>query len=99
MDHQSQLVTFSLTSSAARAWLVLTNDHRQSRVVEMQEERPTFWSTCTDLIPGEYRCRYYSGDERSVHYHGPATMDGKTFRTSIPAQRRAPFSVLPVRYR
>ena len=76
MDNQSQLITFSLMSGEPRAWVVLTSDHRKPRVVEMREERPSFWSMSTDLMPGEYRCRYYSGDERSVHYHGPATMKG-----------------------
>jgi hypothetical protein len=78
MDHPSQLVTFGLSSSEARAWVVLTSGHRKPRVVEMREERPHYWSTSTELIPGEYRCRYYSGDDRSVHYQGPATVEGST---------------------
>ena len=76
MAHQSQPITFSLISNDPRAWVVVTSDHTKPCVVEMREERPSFWSTSTDLIPGEYRCRYYSGNERSVHYCGPATIKG-----------------------
>ena len=78
MDHPSQLVTFGLSSAEARAWVVHTSGNQKPRVVEMREERPSYWSTSTELSPGEYRCRYYSGDERSVHYQGPATVEAYT---------------------
>jgi CheY-like chemotaxis protein len=36
------------------------------------------WAATARLIPGEHRCRFYSGDDRSVFYHGPASIDGST---------------------
>ena len=76
MSQQSQLLTFSLTCPGPRAWLVLNSDDRKSRVVEMQQRYPGLWSAIADLIPGEYRCRYYCGDDRQVTYYGPAHMAG-----------------------
>ena len=37
---------------------------------------PSNWSATADLTPGEYRCRYYGGDDRMVTYCGAATTEG-----------------------
>jgi hypothetical protein len=71
-------VTFHLTSAQPRAWLVLKSDNQDARVVEMQSREPSDWFARMDLIPGEYRCRFYSGDNQSIHYFGPASIEGST---------------------
>ena len=76
MSDKSKIVAFSLTSSLPRAWLVLKGDHQQPRVVEMQQGRPGIWSANEDLIPDEYLCRFYCGDDLHVFYHGPAHTAG-----------------------
>jgi hypothetical protein len=42
----------------------------------MKRRRPRVWTASAELMPGEYRCRYYSGDDKNVSYHGPAHIDG-----------------------
>src|SRR5579862_4480325 len=76
MGEPSQLLTFQFTCPETRAWLVLQRDDQRSCVLEMQQHHPSVWSASADLIPGEYRCRYYSGDDRRVNYYGPAHIDG-----------------------
>ena len=76
MSQQTKSVAFSLTCPDPRAWLVLTSADRKPRVVEMRHRDPSTWSACTHLSPGEYLCRYYSGDDRNVFYHSPAHIDG-----------------------
>jgi hypothetical protein len=76
MSQPSQILTFNLTCPQSRAWLVLESDHQEPRVLEMEQRNPSVWSASVDLIQGEYRCRYYSGDDRSVNYLGPAQIDG-----------------------
>jgi len=76
MGQQSKAVTFDLTCPHAQAWLVLTSDNREPYVVEMRQRHRTIWSASADLMPGEYRCRYYSGDDRNVSYYGPANIEG-----------------------
>jgi hypothetical protein len=78
MSQQTKSVSFSLTCPDPRAWLVVTSVHRTPRVVEMQHRGPSTWSACTNLVPGEYHCRYYSGDDRNVFYHSPAHIEGST---------------------
>ena len=76
MSQHSQIVTFKLTCPEPRAWLVLTSDNQQPRVVKMQQRHLGMKDACPDLIPDDYRCRYYSGDDRNVIYHGPAPTEG-----------------------
>jgi hypothetical protein len=76
MSNKSKTVAFSLASSHPRAWLVLKGDHQQPRVVEMQQGQSGIWSASEDLIPDEYRCRFYCGDDLHVFYHGPADTAG-----------------------
>ncbi len=76
MSDKSKTVAFSLTSSQPRAWLVLKGDHQKPRVVEMQQGHPGIWSASEDLIPDEYLCRFYCGDDLHVFYHGPADAAG-----------------------
>jgi hypothetical protein len=76
MDQQSKAVRFDLTCPQSRAWLVLTSDNRQTHIVEMRQRERRIWSASADLPPGEYRCRYYSGDDRNVSYFGPASSAG-----------------------
>jgi hypothetical protein len=76
MSDKSTSVAFSLTSSQPRAWLVLKGEHQKPRVVEMQQGHPGIWSASEDLIPDEYRCRFYCGDDLHVFYHGPAATPG-----------------------
>jgi hypothetical protein len=40
----------------------------------MSADRPNHWSASVELISGEYQCRFYCGDERSVVYCGPASI-------------------------
>jgi CheY-like chemotaxis protein len=72
MSHRSQLVTFYLTSSESRAWLVINSDDEGPQIAEMWNGYPNHWSATAWLKPGKYRCRYYSGDDQRIIYHGPA---------------------------
>lgn len=76
MNGPSQILTFHLICPESRAWLVLNRDDLEPHVYEMHEQNRSVWSATADLIPGEYRCRYYCGDDRRVNYHGPAHIDG-----------------------
>jgi hypothetical protein len=76
MNKMSKSVAFSMTCPEPRAWLVVTSGDRQPHVVEMRQQDPSIWSACADLMPGEYHCRYYSGDDRNVMYYGPAHREG-----------------------
>jgi hypothetical protein len=76
MSQQSQIVNFKLRCPEPRAWLVLASDNQEPRVVEMQPRDLSRKFACPDLIPDDYRCRYYCGDDRNVTYHGPATTEG-----------------------
>ena len=76
MSQQSRLVTFSMICPEPRAWLVVTSDHGNPRVVEMRRLFPSNWSASVQLPPGEYRCRYYGGDDRNILYFGAAAIEG-----------------------
>jgi hypothetical protein len=76
MSQPSQVLTFYLTCPESRAWLVLESDDQQPHVLEMERRNPSVWSASVDLVPGEYWCRYYCGDDRNVNYYGPAYIDG-----------------------
>ena len=76
MSQHSQIVTFRLTCPEPRAWLVLTSDNQEPRVVEMQQRELSIKAVYLDLIPDDYRCRYYCGDDQNVIYHGPAPTEG-----------------------
>ena len=76
MSDKSKTVAFTLTSSQPRAWLVLKGDHQQPRVVEMHQGQSGTWSASEDLIPDEYLCRFYCGDDLHVFYHGPTHTPG-----------------------
>ncbi len=71
---QSALTTFFLNCPEPRAWLVVSSETHDSRVVEMCKGYPNHWSASLWLLPGEYRCRYYCGDDTHVDYLGPATL-------------------------
>jgi hypothetical protein len=78
MLQQSQFVQLQMMCAEPRAWLVLTSDVQEPSVVEMHRRYPDSWSASADLIPGEYRCRYYCGDDRNIVYLGPAHIVGGT---------------------
>jgi hypothetical protein len=76
MGQQSKAVTFDLMCPQSRVWLVLTSADREPQVIEMRQRRGMIWSASANLPPGEYRCRYYSGDDKKISYYGPATAEG-----------------------
>lgn len=76
MAQKSQDVRFELVSSEARAWVVVTSDNREPLVVEMEKAAANNWSANVPLTPGEYRCRFYCGGEKSIVYFGPASISG-----------------------
>ena len=76
MSQPSQILTFNFICPELRAWLVLESDDQEPHVLEMEQRNPGTRSASVDLIQGEYRCRYYSGDDRNVNYYGPAQIDG-----------------------
>ncbi|MDP9175375.1 MAG: hypothetical protein M3O30_16155 [Planctomycetota bacterium] len=76
MSQKSKVVTFSLTCPQPRAWLVLKTANRKPRVVVMRQRLPDLWSASEELMPGEYHCCYYCGDDLNVNYYGPARVDG-----------------------
>jgi len=78
MSQRSQIITFSFSSPSPRAWLVAKGGESESLVVEMRRRDPNVFSASVGLNPGQYRCRYYCGDQRNVSYHGPASIDGST---------------------
>jgi hypothetical protein len=75
MNQPLQTLTFQLKSPEARAWVVLTSDDQEPQVLEMERRNTAVWSASADLIPGNYQCRYYCGDDHNVNYHGPAHID------------------------
>ena len=75
MRSNSEIVTFHLTSSEPRAWVVIKGD-AEPLVVEMSQECADHWTASTWLASGEYHCRFYCGDDRTVVYYGPASTDG-----------------------
>jgi len=76
MSQRSQNVKFQVMCPEAQAWLVLTSDHQEPVVVAMQQTGASHWSASADLPPGEYRCRYYGGNQRRVIYYGAAHIEG-----------------------
>jgi hypothetical protein len=72
MSKRSQTVTFHLACTAPRVWLVIRPEDGKARVLEMRRKFPGAWSARMDLERGQYRCRYYCGDNRNVVYEGPA---------------------------
>jgi hypothetical protein len=86
MSHRTKVETFTLTCAEPRAWLVLTSDTRESIVLEMgrlqhqQQSTESVWSASPALLPAEYRCRFYCGDDRRVIYYGPARAEGSVDR-------------------
>ena len=76
MSQEVTNVIFRMTSPKPRAWLVLKGEHQESRVIEMQRDVSSVWSASEDLLPDEYLCRYYSGDDKNVSYLGPAEVEG-----------------------
>jgi CheY-like chemotaxis protein len=78
MSQRSQIIKFSFSSLSPRAWLVAKGGESESLVVEMRRRDPNVFSASVGLNPGQYRCRYYCGDQRNVSYHGPASIDGST---------------------
>ena len=76
MNQPSHILTFHLTCPESRAWVVLKSDDQEPRVLEMEQRNSKVWSASADLIPGDYQCRYYCGDDRNVNYYGPARVDG-----------------------
>jgi hypothetical protein len=73
----AQIVAFFLTSPQPRAWLVISSEREQPRVVEMWNGYANRWSAAAWLTPGHYQCRYYCGDDRHAVYHGPAHTNGQ----------------------
>ena len=80
MSRQSQSVSFELTCPEARVWLVLKSDHGNCSVVPMCQRCPSEWSATPALMPGEYLCRYYGGDDQRVIYYGAANIQGSIDR-------------------
>ncbi len=74
--NSAQIVNFSLTSIERRAWLVIKGDREEARVVEMWNGYPNHWTATAWLRPGDYRCRFYCGDENHAVYEGPAQPNG-----------------------
>jgi len=79
MSDKRKTAAFNLKSTQPRAWLVLKGGTQQPRVVEMNQARPGIWSASEHLIPDEYLCRFYCGDDLHVFYHGPADTAGGIF--------------------
>jgi hypothetical protein len=76
MSEQPTTVVFRLECPDPRAWVVLTREGSRPRVLEMWQPCAGVWSACAVLLPGDYRCRCYAGDGRTVSYCGPAVVDG-----------------------
>ena len=76
MTSRSQVLTFHLACPEPRAWLVIQCDDQEPQVVEMWSGYPNHWSASAWLAPGQYRCRYYCGDDHRVVYGGPARING-----------------------
>jgi CheY-like chemotaxis protein len=77
MMQQSLLTTFFLGSTQPRAWLVVRGEHQDCCVLEMSNGYPNHWSASLWLPPGDYRCRYYVGNDTYVFYQGPAAIIGQ----------------------
>jgi CheY-like chemotaxis protein len=76
MDDGSQIVTFQFSCSDSKTWVAIESGAGEPQVIEMRRKFPNCWTASAWLMPGEYRCRYYSGNDRQVVYHGPANVDG-----------------------
>ncbi len=75
MAPKRQLVIFHLKCPELRAWLVLASDNQTSRVLEMHQLYACNWLASAYLVPGQYDCRYYGGDDRTVIYYGTANIE------------------------
>jgi CheY-like chemotaxis protein len=78
MSQHLQTFNFDLKSSSPRAWLVVQGGDAEPLVIEMSKAFPNHWSANALLTPGEYRCRFYCGDDHNVTYFGPASVNGST---------------------
>lgn len=72
---QNQTVTFYLNSPEQRVYLVGQKGDQHSFTVEMRQ-MGGLWFARLDLSEGDYRFRYYAGDDRNVVYLGPACTAG-----------------------
>lgn len=75
MVRNSEIVTFRLSSSERRAWVVIEGD-AEPIVVEMLQSDPNCWLARALLSAGKYRSRFYAGDARQMTYCGPANTNG-----------------------
>jgi CheY-like chemotaxis protein len=58
--------------------VVITGEPDMKQVLEMWQRFPNQWSASTWLIPGQYNCRFYTGNQRNIVHYGPATINGVT---------------------
>jgi hypothetical protein len=72
---QNETVTFYLNSPEQRIYLVGQKDNQHSFVIEMRQ-MGGLWFARLELSEGDYRFRYYAGDDRNVAYLGPACAAG-----------------------
>jgi len=78
MGQKSEIVTFHLASSELRAWVVIKGEPDMTQVVEMWQRYPNQWSASTWLTPGNYSCRFYTGNDHNIVHYGPATINAVT---------------------
>jgi CheY-like chemotaxis protein len=76
MDRRPQIVTFNFNCAEQRVWVTINSKTLPPQTIEMRQTFPNCWTTSVWLVPGQYFCRYYSGDDRNVAYHGPAKLIG-----------------------
>jgi len=70
---KSQPLMFRLLSNEPKAFLVVADSEgNRVRATTMRQIWPGIWETPFALQPGNYRGRYYVGDDSQVIYHGPA---------------------------
>ena len=76
MPLRPQIVTFNFNCPQPRVWIAINSEIVSPQTIEMRQTLPGCWTTSVWLAPGQYYCRYYSGDDLNVVSHGPAKLIG-----------------------
>jgi CheY-like chemotaxis protein len=76
MARRPQIVTFNFNCSQSQVWVSIVSETLPPQTIEMRQTFPNCWTASAWLVPGQYFCRYYSGDDRNVVYQGPAKLIG-----------------------
>jgi hypothetical protein len=76
MQYPKQHRVFEAFCEADRLFLADRHESGRFQMIPMTLIEPGLWKSEVELEPGAHRLRYYSGNERTVVYAGPALTEG-----------------------